>query len=74
MHIGLDTLSARKLYATVENVNSKNNLLDSTSKGLTGITCERIDTVGTNLVEICMLLYWGKWETKGKSYPGMLSE
>ncbi|EOB04924.1 hypothetical protein Anapl_13867 [Anas platyrhynchos] len=71
---GLDTLSARKLYATVENGNSKNNLLDSTSKGLTGITCERIDTVGTNLVEICMLQYWGKWETKGKSYPGLLGD
>lgn len=34
----MDILSAGKLYATMENGNSKNNLLDSTFKGLTGIT------------------------------------
>lgn len=70
----MDILSARKLYATIENGNSKNNLLDSTFKGPTGITLERINAVGTYLAEICMFPLWESGKQRKKSYPDMLSE
>lgn len=70
----MDILSARKLYATIENGNSKNNLLDSPFKRLNGITLERINAVGTYLAEICMFLLWERGKQREKSYLDMLSE
>ena len=67
-------LTVRKLYATTENGNSKNNLLDFTFKGPTGITLERINAVGTYLAEICMFPLWKTGKQREKSYPDMLSE
>lgn len=70
----MDILSARKLCATTENGNSKNNLLDSTFKGLTGITLERINAVGTYLAEICLFPLRESGKQREKSHPDMLSE
>lgn len=50
----MDILSARKLYATLQNGNRKNSLLNSAFKRLAGITLERINAGGTYLAEICM--------------------
>lgn len=70
----MNILSGRKLCATIENGNSKNNLLDSAFKETTGIRLERINAVGTYLAEICMLPF-GKVENKGKkSYADVLSK
>ena len=70
----MDILSERRLYATIGNGNSKNNLFDSTFKGQTGITLERINAVGTYLVEICMFPLWESGKQREKSYTDMLSE
>jgi len=67
----MDTLSARKPYATTENGNSKNNLLDSTFERPTGITLERINAVRSSLAEICTSALWESGKQREKSYPDM---
>lgn len=70
----MNILSGRKLCATIENGNSKNNLLDSAFRETTGITLERINAVGTYLAEICMLPLWESGKQREKSYPDVLSK
>lgn len=70
----MDILSGRNLYATIEDGNSKNNLLDFTFKGWNGSPSERINAVGTYLAEICVFPLWASGKQREKSYPGMLSE
>lgn len=70
----MSILSARKVCATIENGNCKNNLVDSAFKETTGITLARINSVGTYLAEICMLPLRESEKQREKSYPDVLSK